>query len=146
MRATRLSAGCHPPSRMRQGPHIHDPRTGEIIESDIQIHHNVMNLFATGTSFRLDTLDPRARKLPMPDDLMGELLAHVVAHEVGHTLGFQHNMKASSTYPAEKIRDREWIAQMGHTPSIMDYSRFNYVAQPEDNIDVSRSYSRHRTL
>jgi len=71
----------------------------------------------------------------MPDSLMGELLAHVTAHEVGHTLGFQHNMKASSMYPADKIRDREWVKKMGHTPTLMDYSRFNYVAQPEDRID-----------
>jgi hypothetical protein len=80
-------------------------------------------------------LDPRAQKLPLPDDLMGRLLEYVVCHEVGHTLGFQHNMKASSMYPFEKIRDPKWIHEMGHSPSIMDYSRFNYVAQPEDKID-----------
>ena len=66
---------------------------------------------------------------------MGGLLSFVVAHEVGHTLGLQHNMKASSMYPADKLRDPEWLKTMGHTPSIMDYSRFNYVAQPEDKID-----------
>jgi Met-zincin len=70
----------------------------------------------------------------LPDDLMGRLIEYVVAHEVGHTLGFQHNMKASATYPADKIRDREWLKTMGHTPTLMDYSRFNYVVQPEDNI------------
>ena len=73
---------------------------------------------------------------PLPEDLMGRLLEYVVCHEVGHTLGFQHNMKASSMYPADKIRDREFVHKMGHTPSIMDYSRFNYVAQPEDKIAV----------
>jgi Met-zincin len=73
----------------------------------------------------------------LPDDLMGRLIEFVCAHEVGHTLGFQHNMKASSMYPQEKVRDKEWVKKMGHTPSIMDYSRFNYVAQPEDGIDVA---------
>ena len=67
---------------------------------------------------------------------MGRLLEYVVCHEVGHTLGFQHNMKASSMYPADKIRDKDFVHKMGHTPSIMDYSRFNYVAQPEDKIAV----------
>ena len=69
--------------------------------------------------------------------LMGRLLQFVVSHEVGHTLGFQHNMKASSTYPFENIRDPEWLRTMGHTPTLMDYSRFSYVAQPEDNIPVA---------
>src|SRR5207248_10827106 len=71
-----------------------------------------------------------------PDDLMGRLLEFVVAHEVGHTLGLQHNMKASSMYPQEKVHDRDWVHKMGAAPSIMDYARFNYVAQPEDNIPV----------
>jgi hypothetical protein len=81
-------------------------------------------------------LDPRAKTLPLPDDLMGRLIEYIVAHEVGHTLGFQHNMKASSLYPVDKVRDREWVKKMGHTPTLMDYSRFNYVAQPEDRIAV----------
>jgi hypothetical protein len=119
------------------GPHVHDPRTGEILESDIQFYHNIMNLQRSWYFLQAGPLDPRAQKLPFPDDLMGTLLEYVVAHEVGHTLGFQHNMKASSTYPAEKMRDREWIKKMGHTPTLMDYSRFNYVAQPEDKIDVA---------
>ncbi len=116
------------------GPHIHDPRTGEILESDIQMYHNILNLQRNWYFTQAGPLDPRARKLPLPDDLMGELLRYVVAHEVGHTLGFQHNMKASSMYPFEKVRDREWLKKMGHTSTLMDYSRFNYVAQPEDNV------------
>ena len=116
------------------GPHISDPRTGEILNADIQFYHNVMNLARDWYFVQVGPLDPRAQKLPLPDDLMGRLLEYVVAHEVGHTLGFQHNMKASSMYPADKIRDKDWVHKMGHTPSIMDYSRFNYVAQPEDGI------------
>jgi hypothetical protein len=117
------------------GPHISDPRTGEILNADIQFYHNVMNLARDWYFVQVGPLDPRAQKLPLPDDLMGRLLEYVVAHEVGHTLGFQHNMKSSSMYPFEKVRDKEWVKKMGHTPSIMDYSRFNYVAQPEDGID-----------
>jgi hypothetical protein len=118
------------------GPHISDPRTGEILNADIQFYHNVMNLQRDWYFLQVGPLDPRAQKLPLPDDLMGRLIEFVLAHEVGHTLGFQHNMKASSMYPQEKVRDAAWLKKMGHTPSIMDYSRFNYVAQPEDKIPV----------
>ena len=118
------------------GPHINDPRTGEILESDIQMYHNIMNLQRSWYFTQVGPLDPRAQKFPMPNDLMGRLVEYVVAHEVGHTLGFQHNMKASSTYPQEKVRDKEWVKKMGHTPTLMDYSRFNYVAQPEDGIAI----------
>ncbi len=118
------------------GPHIHDPRTGEILESDIQLYHNVMNLARDWYFLQVGPLDPRASKLPLPDDLIGRLLEYVVAHEVGHTLGFQHNMKASSLYPIDKIRDRAFVKANGHVSTMMDYSRFNYVAQPEDRIDA----------
>jgi hypothetical protein len=118
------------------GPHINDPRTGEILESDIQMYHNIMNLQRSWYFTQVGPLDPRVATLPMPNDLMGQLVEYVVAHEVGHTLGFQHNMKASSTYPQDKVRDPAWVKKMGHTPTLMDYSRFNYVAQPEDKIAV----------
>jgi hypothetical protein len=117
------------------GPHVSDPRTGEIIESDIQFYHNVMNLQRDWYFLQVGPLDQRAQHFPLPDDLMGTLIEYVVAHEVGHTLGFQHNMKASALYPADKIRDKEWLKTMGHTPTLMDYSRFNYVVQPEDKVD-----------
>ncbi len=117
------------------GPHIHDPRTGEILEADIQFYHNVQKLVRDWYFVQAGPNDKRAQKLPMPDELIGVLLEYVTAHEVGHTLGFPHNMKASSTYPFEKLRDKEWLRTMGHTPTLMDYSRFNYLVQPEDGID-----------
>ena len=119
------------------GPHIHDPRTGEILEADIQFYHNVMNLNRDWYFVQVGPLDPRAKTLPLPDDLMGRLIEYVAAHEVGHTLGFQHNMKASSMYPESKLRDPQWLKTMGHTPTLMDYSRFNYMVQPEDKVDVA---------
>lgn len=116
------------------GPNIHDPRTGEILNADIQLYQNVMNLAQDWYFVQVGPLDPRAAKLPLPDDLEGRLIEYVVAHEVGHTLGFQHNMKSSSLYPIEKIRDAQWLHTMGHVATLMDYSRFNYVAQPEDHV------------
>jgi hypothetical protein len=120
-----------------QGPHVHDPRTGEIIEADIRFYHNVMNLLRNWYWVQVGSLDPRARDLPLPDSLMGRLVEYVAAHEVGHSLGFQHNMKASSTYDPDSVRSATFLRRMGgHTPTLMDYSRFNYVAQPEDSIPL----------
>ena len=117
-----------------EGPHVHDPRNGEILNGSIRLFHNVLNLARDWYFTQVAPLDSRAERLPLPDSLMGRLLEYVVAHEVGHTLGFQHNMKASSTYPADSLRSISWLRRMGHTPTLMDYARFNYVAQPEDHI------------
>ncbi len=121
-------------SENAEGPQVHDPRNGEILNGSIRLFHNVLNLARDWYFTQAAPLDPRAEKLPLPDSLMGRLLEYVVAHEVGHTLGFQHNMKASSTYPVDSLRRISWLSRMGHTPSLMDYARFNYVAQPEDHI------------
>ena len=118
------------------GPHVHDPRSGEILNAHVQWYQNVENLQNAWYFTQASSVDPRARKFPLPEDLMGRLLEYVVAHEVGHTLGFQHNMKASSTYPVDSLRSTSFLRQWGHTPTLMDYSRFNYLAQPEDNIPV----------
>jgi len=124
------------------GPHVHDPRSGEILESHINWYHNVMNLVRDWYFIQTAAVDPRARQLVFPDSLMGELIRFVSSHEVGHTLGLRHNYGSSSTVPVEKLRDKAFVEANGHTPSIMDYARFNYVAQPEDNISDKGLFPR----
>jgi hypothetical protein len=117
------------------GGQIVDPRTGEILKAEVNMYHNVMNLLRNWYFVQASPLDERARRLPMPDTLMGRLVQYVVAHEIGHAIGFPHNMKASSMYPADSLRSATFLRRMGgHVATLMDYSRFNYVAQPEDSI------------
>lgn len=124
------------------GPNVHDPRSGEILESHIGWYHNVMKLVHDWYMVQTAAVDPRARKMKFDDDLMGDLIRFVSSHEVGHTLGLRHNMGSSSKTPVAKLRDKAWVEANGHTASIMDYARFNYVAQPEDNISKEGLYPR----
>jgi hypothetical protein len=117
------------------GPNVHDPRSGEILETHINWYHNVMELLYQWYFIQAAAVDPRARKPRFDDSLMGTLIRFVSSHEVGHTLGLMHNFGASSTVPVDSLRSRAWVDAHGHTPSIMDYARFDYVAQPEDGID-----------
>jgi hypothetical protein len=116
------------------GPNVHDPRSGEILESHIGWYHNIMSLLRNWYLIQTGAVDPAARNKKFDDKLMGELIRFVSSHEVGHTLGLRHNMGASSATPVEKLRDKEYQKLNGHTSSIMDYARFNYVAQPEDGV------------
>ena len=124
------------------GPNVHDPRSGEILESHIGWYHNVMTLVHDWYQVQAGAVDPRARSFKYDDELMGDLIRFVSSHEVGHTLGLRHNMGSSSFTPVEKLRDKEWVEKHGHTVSIMDYARFNYVAQPEDGIGKDGLYPR----
>lgn len=140
----RYSAIVYKPSNVENasGPNVHDPRSGEILESHINWYHNVMNLLRNWYFTQTAAVDPRARNVKFDDELMGQLIRFVSSHEVGHTLGLRHNFGSSSTVPVEKLRDKSWVEANGHTPSIMDYARFNYVAQPEDKILPTGLYPR----
>ncbi len=124
------------------GPNEADPRTGEILTSNIGWYHNVMKLLHDWYMIQTAAVDPRARKMIFDDSLMGTLIRFVSSHEIGHTLGLRHNMGSSSQTPVEKLRDKAWVEANGHTASIMDYARFNYVAQPEDHIGPKGLYPR----
>jgi hypothetical protein len=133
----RFSAIVYKPSETQNasGPNVHDPRSGEILESHINWYHNVMQLLRNWYLIQAAPSDKGAQKMLFDDELMGQLIRFVSSHEVGHTLGLRHNFGSSSTVPVDSLRNKKWVEANGHTPSIMDYARFNYVAQPEDNID-----------
>jgi hypothetical protein len=120
------------------GGQIVDPRSGQILKGEVNMYHNIMELQKNWYFIQVGALDERAQSLPMPDSLMGRLVEYVVTHEIGHSIGFPHNMKASAMYPADSVRSASFLERMGgsHTATLMDYSRFNYVAQPEDNIPL----------
>lgn len=132
----RFSAIVYKPSETQNasGPNVHDPRSGEILESHINWYHNVMQLLRNWYFIQVSPNDKGAQQMIYDDELMGRLIRFVAAHEVGHTLGLRHNYGSSSTVPVDSLRNKKWLEKNGHTPSIMDYARFNYVAQPEDNI------------
>jgi hypothetical protein len=140
----RFSAIVYKPSDIpnASGPHVHDPRSGEILESHINWYHNVMHLLRNWYFVQCAPNDPRARKVEFDDQLMGELIRFVSSHEVGHTLGLRHNFGSSSAFPVENLRNKEWVKTNGFAPSIMDYARFNYVAQPGDGITGADLYPR----
>lgn len=114
------------------GPHVSDPRSGEILESDINWYHNVMTLLRNWFFVQTAAINEDARGVEFRDEVMGRLIRFVSSHEVGHTIGLPHNMGSSSAYPVDSLRSPEFTKQYGTAPSIMDYARFNYIAQPED--------------
>ena len=124
------------------GPHVSDPRSGEIIQTHIGWYHNVMSLIHNWYMIQAGAVDPGARHAKFNDDLMGQLIQFVSSHEVGHTLGLCHNFGSSSQTPVDSLRNKHYLDVHGHTASIMDYARFNYVAQPEDHIPVHDLFPR----
>jgi hypothetical protein len=120
------------PSLNANGPHVSDPRSGEIIESDINWYHNVMKLLRNWYFVQTAAVNPDSRGVEFKNEVMGELIRFVSSHEFGHTIGLPHNMGSSSAYPVDSLRSANFTKKYGTSPSIMDYARFNYVAQPGD--------------
>ncbi|PID68875.1 MAG: zinc-dependent metalloprotease [Flavobacteriales bacterium] len=122
------------PFKNAYGPNIVDPRSGEILESHVGWYHNLMSLLQSWYFIQTAAVDPRARRMELDDELMGWLIRFVASHEIGHTLGLRHNMGASYATPVDSLRSNTYLDKYGHTASIMDYARFNYVAQPQDSL------------
>jgi len=116
------------------GPSIQDPRSGETLSAHVIVWHNVLNLAQNWYFVQAAAVDKQAQHLPLPDELTGQLMRYIVAHEVGHTLGLEHNFKGSAWYTTDQLRNNAFVEQNGLSASIMDYSRFNYVAQPGDHV------------
>ncbi|UUF12449.1 MULTISPECIES: zinc-dependent metalloprotease [Flavobacterium] len=144
MNDARYSVIVYKPSLMANaaGPSTFDKRSGEILASHVSWYHNVMTLLHDWYLMQAGAIDEKAQHQEFSTELMGQLIRFVSSHEIGHTLGLSHNFGSSSTVPVEKLRDKKWVEENGHTPSIMDYARFNYVAQPEDNISEAGIFPR----
>ena len=119
-------------TRNAVGPSVTDPRSGEIIESDIIWYHNHLRSYRNRLMIETGAANPEARSLKLDDDLIGETMRRVISHEVGHAIGLPHNMQASSAYPVDSLRSGSFTHRMGIAPTIMDYARQNYIAQPGD--------------
>jgi hypothetical protein len=118
------------------GPHVNDPRTGEIMQSNIGWFQNITSLLQAWYWVQAGAVDPRARQLPFPDSMMGVMVAYVATHEVGHTLGLPHNQLSSGLYPVDSLRSASYTRKHGTSYSIMDYARNNFVAQPGDSAEL----------
>ena len=114
------------------GPSWVDPVTGEILNASVLVYNDVIKLINNWRFVQTSQVDEKVRAVKMPQDIIDESLVYVISHEIGHTLGLMHNMGASSAYPTDSLRSASFTAKCGTTPSIMDYARFNYVAQPQD--------------